>query len=222
MEARAAAIGKAMRVLLGALALVALWVAVGCDRKAPRASRAAAGAERGVATFAGGCFWCMEPPFEKLDGVLDVLSGYSGGDEPDHRYEDVSSGSTAHAEAVQVTYDPSRVSYAELLEVFWRQIDPTDPDGQFVDRGRQYRSAIFVHDAEQRRLAESSKVELAASLRFAKPLVTEIVEYGAFYPAEDYHQDYYKRNPLRYKLYRYRAGRDAYLARVWGPSGRFA
>ncbi len=168
-------------VVLAAL----VWVAVGRAQNTPSAGTAAARAER-VATFAGGCFWCMEPPFEKLDGVLGVLSGYSGGDEPDPRYDDVSSGSTGHAEAVQVTYDPSRVSYAELLEVFWRQIDPTDPDGQFVDRGRQYRSAIFVHDAEQRRLADASKAELAASIRFAKPLVTEIVDYRAFYPAEEY------------------------------------
>lgn len=204
--------GLATFVILAAL----VWVAVGRAQDAPRAGPAAAGTERSVATFAGGCFWCMEPPFEKLDGVLDVLSGYSGGDEPDPSYEDVSSGSTAHAEAVQVTYDPNRVSYAELLDVFWRQIDPTDPDGQFVDRGRQYRSAIFVHDAEQRRLAEASKAELAASGRLPKPIVTGIVDYRAFYEAEDHHQDYYKRNPVRYGLYRFGSGRDRYLARIWG------
>ena len=204
--------GLAVFVVLGAI----VWVTVGRALNEPRVGPAAAGAEGGVATFAGGCFWCMEPPFEKLDGVLDVQSGYSGGDEPDPRYEDVSSGSTAHAEAVQVTFDPSRVSYAELLDVFWRQIDPTDPDGQFVDRGRQYRSAIFVHDAEQRRLAETSKAELAASGRLAKPIVTEIVDYRAFYPAEDYHQDFYKRNPVRYRFYRYGSGRDPYLERIWG------
>ena len=212
--------GRSRGAGLAALALLAalVWEASGRSGKAPPARTASAGAEGGVATFAGGCFWCMEPPFEKLDGVLDVRAGYAGGDEPDPRYEDVSSGGTGHAEAVQVTYDPGLVSYAELLDVFWRQIDPTDPDGQFVDRGRQYRSAIFVHDAEQRRLAEASKAELAASDRFAEPLVTEIVDYRAFCPAEDDHQDYYKRNPVRYKFYRYGSGRDAYLDRTWGAS----
>ena len=168
-----------------------------------------------VATFAGGCFWCMEPPFEKLDGVVDVVSGYSGGSEVDPTYEQVSSGRTGHAEAVQVHYDPARVSYAELLDVFWRQVDPTDPGGQFVDRGRQYRTAIFVHDTEQRRLAEASKAELEASGRYDRPLVAEIVPFQAFYPAEEYHQDYGAKNPIRYKYYRYRSGRDQYLEKIW-------
>jgi peptide methionine sulfoxide reductase msrA/msrB len=157
----------------------------------------------------------MEPPFEKLEGVGDVVSGYSGGSEIDPSYEQVASGRTGHAEAVQVQYDPARVSYAELLDVFWRQVDPTDPDGQFVDRGRQYRTAIFVHDTEQRRLAEASRAELAASGRYDRPLVTEIVPFRAFYPAEDYHQDYHRTNPIRYKYYRYRSGRDQYLEKIW-------
>ena len=157
----------------------------------------------------------MEPPFEKLDGVSSAVSGFSGGSEPSPDYDDVARGRTGHAEVVQVTYDPAVVSYETLLRVFWRQIDPTDPDGQFVDRGRQYRTAIFVHDAEQRRLAEASKAELAAGGRFEDPVVTEIVDFEAFWPAEDYHQDYYKENSLRYKFYRYRSGRDQFLDRVW-------
>ena len=168
-----------------------------------------------VATFAGGCFWCMEPPFEKLDGVSAVVAGYSGGAEADPTYQEVSSGRTGHAEAVQVHYDPSRVRYAELLEVFWRQIDPTDSGGQFVDRGRPYRTAIFAHDEEQRRLAEASKAALATSGRYEASLVTEIVSFESFYRAEEYHQDYYKKNPIRYKYYRYRSGRDQYLKKVW-------
>ena len=159
-----------------------------------------------VSTFAGGCFWCMEQPFEKLDGVVDVVSGYSGGSEVDPTYEQVSSGRTGHAEVVQVPYDPARVSYAGLLDVFWRQVDPTDPSGQFVDRGLQYRTAIFVHDAEQRRLAEASKAELEASGRYKRPLVTEIAPFRAFYRAEEYHQNYHAKNPIRYKYYRYRSG----------------
>jgi peptide methionine sulfoxide reductase msrA/msrB len=169
-----------------------------------------------TATFAGGCFWCMEPPFEKLDGVRDVVAGYSGGNEADPSYEDVSSGRTGHAEAVQVHYDRSRVHYTELLEVFWRQIDPTDAGGQFVDRGRQYRTAIFVHDEEQRRLAEASKAALEASGRYDAPLVTVIVPFRSFHRAEEYHQEYYKKNPIRYTYYRHRSGRDQYLEKIWG------
>lgn len=182
----------------------------------PAAAAAGSAGATAQATFAGGCFWCMEPPFEKLDGVSSVVSGFSGGSEPSPSYEDVSRGRTGHAESVQVTYDPTVVDYQTLLNVFWRQIDPTDPGGQFVDRGRQYRTAIFVRDAEQRRLAEASKAELAASGRFEDPIVTEIVDFDSFWPAEDYHQDYYKENPLRYKFYRYRSGRDQFLDRVWG------
>jgi len=170
------------------------------------------------ATFAGGCFWCMEPPFDKLDGVISTTSGYTGGTEKDPTYKEVSAGATGHAEAVQVLYDPEKISYEELLDVFWRNINPTTPNRQFVDVGAQYRSAIFYHDEEQRRLAEASKEKLADSGRFDKPLVTEIVPITEFYPAEEYHQDYYQKNPLRYKFYRYGSGRDQYLEEVWGET----
>jgi methionine-S-sulfoxide reductase len=169
-----------------------------------------------IATFAGGCFWCMEPPFEKLAGVKDVVSGYTGGHKTNPTYQEVSAGTTGHAEAIQVTYDPSKVSYAKLLDTFWRQIDPTDAGGSFVDRGSQYRSAIFYHSEEQRRLAEQSKADLARSGKFSALIVTEIVKAGVFYPAEEYHQDYYRKNPIRYKYYRFNSGRDQYIKKVWG------
>jgi peptide methionine sulfoxide reductase msrA/msrB len=168
------------------------------------------------AIFAGGCFWCMESPYEKLDGVKEVISGYTGGQKEDPTYKEVSAGSTGHAEAVEVIFDPAKVSYEELLEVFWRQIDPTDPGGQFADRGSQYRSAIFYLNDEQRALAEKSKENLDKSDRFDKPVVTEIVPASRFYRAEEYHQDYYKKNPVRYKLYRYGSGRDRFLKEAWG------
>ncbi|HLC15617.1 MAG TPA: peptide-methionine (R)-S-oxide reductase MsrB [Thermodesulfovibrionia bacterium] len=168
------------------------------------------------ATFAGGCFWCMEPPFEKLEGVVDVISGYTGGHKENPTYDEVSAGTTGHVEAVQVTYDPAKITYEKLLEVFWRQINPTDSGGQFVDRGASYTTAIFYHNEEQKRLAEQSKKALDQSGRFDKPVVTDMRPAGQFYPAEAYHQDYYKRNPLRYKFYRYDSGRDKYLNEVWG------
>ncbi len=168
------------------------------------------------AILAGGCFWCMEHPFEKLDGVLSVVSGYTGGNRMNPTYKEVSAGGTGHTEAVEIVYDPSRVSYQQLLEVFWQQIDPTDADGQFVDRGSQYRSGIYPLNEEQRRLAEASKQALAASGRFEQSIVTEIVPAETFYPAEEYHQDYYKKNPLRYKYYRYGSGRDRFLDKTWG------
>ncbi len=167
------------------------------------------------ATFAGGCFWCMVPPFEKIDGVTEVLSGYTGGYKENPTYEEVSSGKTGHVEAVQVTFDPSKVSYKKLLDVFWRQIDPTDAGGQFVDRGSQYRSVIFFHTPEQKALAEKSKEELQHSGRFRKPIVTEILPAGKFYKAEEYHQDYYRKNPIRYKFYRFHSGRDQFLKKIW-------
>ena len=169
-----------------------------------------------VATFAGGCFWCMEPPYDKLEGVLSTTSGYTGGTKVDPTYQEVSAGGTGHAEAVQVTYDPSQVSYQELLEVFWRNVDPLDAGGQFCDRGDQYRTAIFVQDEEQRRLAEQSKHALEDSERFDQPIVTEIVDAGPFYPAEDYHQNYYEKDPFWYKLYRWNCGRDQRLTDLWG------
>jgi len=168
------------------------------------------------ATFAGGCFWCMEPPFEKLKGVDAVISGYAGGRTENPAYEEVSSGRTGHAEAVEVHYDPSQITYAELLDVFWHNIDPTTKDRQFVDTGSQYRTAIFYYNEEQKRLAEESKKKLDAAGRFGKPIVTEIVPAGKFYRAEDYHQDYYKKNAVRYKFYRFNSGRDQYLEKIWG------
>jgi len=167
------------------------------------------------ATFAGGCFWCMEPPFDKLDGVISTTSGYTGGHVKDPTYKQVSAGGTGHTEVIQIVFDPNRVSYEKLLEVFWRNIDPTAHDRQFVDIGDQYRSAIFYHNDGQKRLAEESRTALAASGRFDKPVITEITALNTFYPAETYHQDYYQKNPLRYKFYRYNSGRDQYLDKVW-------
>jgi peptide-methionine (S)-S-oxide reductase len=175
-----------------------------------------AAGETATATFAGGCFWCMEPPFDQLDGVISTTSGYTGGHKADPTYREVSSGSTGHAEAVQIVYDPERVDYERLLEVFWHNVDPLDAGGQFCDRGNQYRTAIFYHNENQRELAEASKRALQASGELPGPIVTEIVEAGTFYPAEDYHQDYYEKNPIRYKYYRWRCGRDARLEELWG------
>ena len=176
---------------------------------------------RALATFAGGCFWCMESPFEKLEGVTEVISGYTGGNQLDPTYEQVSQGGTGHAEAIQIHYDPARINYEDLLQVFWRQIDPTDGGGQFVDRGDQYRSEIFFHDAAQKATAERSRADLAASGRFPKPLVTGITHLERFYPAEAYHQDFYKKNPGRYLAYRTGSGRDEYLDRLWGADRHF-
>ncbi len=170
------------------------------------------------ATFAGGCFWCMEPPYDKLDGVVSTTSGYIGGHKKNPTYKEVSAGGTGHAEAVEIVYDPSRVSYARLLDVFWRNIDPTTPNRQFCDIGSQYRSAIFYHDAEQKRLAEQSRAALGKSKPFPQPIVTQIVVAEEFTPAEDYHQDYYLKNPVRYKFYRYNCGRDRRLEELWGKS----
>lgn len=168
------------------------------------------------ATFAGGCFWCMEPPFDKIDGVVSTTSGYMGGHVENPTYEQVSAGKTGHVEAIQVLFDPSRVSYEKLLEVFWRNVDPTQANGQFVDIGSQYRTVIFYHDDEQKRVAEASKRKIEASGIFGKMIVTELLPAGPFYPAEDYHQDYYLKNPLRYKYYRWGSGRDGFLDKIWG------
>lgn len=168
------------------------------------------------ATFAGGCFWCMEPPFDKIDGVISTTSGYAGGQRKNPTYEEVSAGGTGHAEVVQVVYDLRKVSYAQLLEVFWRNIDPLTPNRQFCDSGHQYRSAIYYHNANQKKLAEASKRKLEQSRRFNKPIVTEIAALSAFYPAEEYHQNYYEKNPLRYKFYRFNCGRDQRLGELWG------
>lgn len=168
-----------------------------------------------LATFAGGCFWCMVSPFEELPGIHGIVSGYTGGHTENPTYEEVCSETTGHAEAVQITYDPDVFPYEKLLELFWQQIDPTDPGGQFHDRGGSYRTAIFYHDEEQRELAEASKQELAASGRFARPIVTEISPAQTFYPAEDYHQGYHKTHTFRYKMYRKGSGRDAFIAKHW-------
>ena len=168
------------------------------------------------ATFAGGCFWCVESDFEKHDGIVEAISGYAGGHTDNPTYQEVSAGGTGHTEAVQVIYDPDKVTYNELLEIFWRHVDPTDAGGQFVDRGSQYRTAIFYHGDEQKRLAEASKQEIAASGRFDKSIVTEIVKLDQFYEAEDYHQDYYKKSAMHYKRYRQGSGRDHFLKKVWG------
>lgn len=173
-----------------------------------------------LATFAGGCFWCTEADFAKQKGVVAVVSGYTGGKTPNPTYEEVCSGRTGHLEAVQIQFDPAKITYEQLLAIFWRSIDPTDAGGQFVDRGSQYRPAIFYHDAEQQRLAEASKAALAASGRFAKPLAVAILPAQTFYPAEDYHQKYYQTCPLRYQTYRSHSGRDQFLTRTWGEEDR--
>ena len=168
-----------------------------------------------TAVFAGGFFWCTESDFEKIDGVMEVVSGYTGGHDDSPTYEKVSAGQTGHIEAVQVKYDSSRITYKELLDVFWRHVDPTDPGGQFVDRGSQYRSAIFYASEKERQLAEDTKESLASSGKFNKPIATDILPLGPFYPAEDYHQDYYKKKPIRYHWYRSGSGRDHFLTKTW-------
>jgi peptide-methionine (S)-S-oxide reductase len=168
------------------------------------------------ATFAGGCFWCMEPPFEKLPGVVSVTSGYTGGTVDHPTYEQVSAGSTGHAEAVQVIYDPAKIDYEKLLDVFWHNVDPLTRDAQFCDHGRQYRTSIFYHDDAQKKLAEASKAALDASKKLPGPIVTEIVQAGTFWPAEEYHQKYHEKNPIRYKYYRWNCGRDQRLRELWG------
>ena len=168
------------------------------------------------AVFAGGCFWCMEPPYDKLDGVISTTSGYAGGSVPNPTYEQVSAGGTGHAEVVRVVYDPAKLNYEQLLDVFWVNVDPTQVDGQFCDHGDQYRTAIFYADAKQKQLAERSLAELETSKPFEGEIVTEIAPATVFYPAEGYHQDYYQTNPLRYKYYRWGCGRDQRLIELWG------
>jgi peptide-methionine (S)-S-oxide reductase len=170
------------------------------------------------ATFAGGCFWCMEPPYDELEGVISTISGYIGGTKKNPTYEEVSAGTTGHTEAVLITYDPTKIGYEKLLDVFWRNIDPLTANAQFCDSGSQYRSAIFYHDEAQKNLAKASKKRLQG--RFKQPIVTEIVRATEFYPAEDYHQDYYKKNPVRYKIYRYGCGRDQRLQTLWGTQNK--
>ena len=206
---------------LFALAAVLLVLTTGCSKVDSNQQEVKGNMTQGsealqVATFAGGCFWCVEADFEKVTGVVKAVSGYTGGTKENPTYEEVSSGKTGHVEAVQVYYDPAKVTYEELLRYFWRHVDPTDPGGQFVDRGSQYRSVIFYHDEEQKKLAERSKEALGKSENFAKPIATEIVKFTRFYDAEEYHQDYYKKNPLRYRYYRHGSGRDEFLKKTWG------
>jgi peptide-methionine (S)-S-oxide reductase len=196
-----------MRSLIGSLLAIGL-IASAASAQTPDSTA--------KATFAGGCFWCMEPPFDKLDGVISTTSGYTGGKLANPTYEQVSDGGTGHAEVVQIVYDPSKITYERLLEVFWHNIDPLDATGQFCDKGDQYRSAIFVYDDVQKRAAEVSKKAIEESEELAGRIVTEIVRAAAFYPAEDYHQDYYLKNPLKYRYYRFACGRDARLNAVWG------
>lgn len=207
----------------GLLLFIATTAACAQSTDAPGAVQAPAAAEStprtAIAIFAGGCFWCMEPPFDKLPGVISTTSGYTGGRVSNPTYEQVSAGGTGHAEAVQVKYDPARIGYAQLLEVFWRNIDPLAADRQFCDVGNQYRSAIFPIGAEQQRLAEVSKRALQDSGRFDRPIATQIVAASRFYRAERDHQDYYKRNPVRYKFYRFNCGRDQRLEELWGKPG---
>ena len=168
------------------------------------------------ATFAGGCFWCMQPPFAGLDGVIATAAGYTGGHTANPTYENVSHGNTGHTESVQIVYDPRKISYEKLLDIFWHNIDPTTVDRQFCDVGSEYRTAIFFHDAEQERLAKASKQAIEGTKTFSGPIVTEIVSADTFYPAEEYHQDYSDKNPVRYQVYRFMCKRDARLAELWG------
>jgi peptide-methionine (S)-S-oxide reductase len=208
---------------MNARLLPMIWIAALCfaAAAAPAHSQTKAPAKgsAATATFAGGCFWCMEEVYDKVPGVTRTVSGYMGGKVKNPTYEQVSTGRTGHAEVVQIEYDPAKVSYQKLLELFWRNIDPTQKDGQFCDHGSQYRSGIFYHDAEQKRLAEASQRALQKSKPFRGELVTEITPATVFYAAEDYHQDYHLRNPTRYKFYKSGCGREARLQQLWGKSG---
>ena len=183
-----------------------------------QSSNAADGGNLAKATFAGGCFWCMEPPFDKLPGVVSTTSGYTGGKKVNPTYSEVSDGETGHAEAVQIVYDPAKVTYEQLLNVFWHNVDPTVLNQQFCDHGPQYRTGIFVHDDAQKKHAEASRAALMKSKPFKAEIVTEITNARTFYPAEDYHQDYYLKNPVKYKFYRFNCGRDARLKELWGEA----
>lgn len=199
----------ALSVLTVAFLLIGSW-------NLQSASQAAADTTPGKAYFAGGCFWCMEEVFEKVDGVLSATSGYMGGTVSNPTYEEVSAGRTGHAESVEVVYDPAKVSYQKLLDAFWRNVDPITPNAQFCDHGNQYRSAIFFQTDEEKRASDTSKQAIEQSRRFKEPIVTQIVMAPQFYPAEEYHQDFYKKNPIRYKLYKYNCGRAQRLDELWG------
>ena len=200
------------------VAAVGAWSLAACVAAAATAPVTRATAK---ATFAGGCFWCMETAFEGLPGVTAVISGYTGGFKKHPTYEEVSAGSTGHAESVQITYDPRRISYAQLLDIFWHNVDPTQSNGQFCDHGTQYRSAIYYADSTERRQAEASRRAIEnAPQRFKGPIVTQIVAAAEFWPAEEYHQDFYRKDPVRYQSYRLGCGRDRRLVQLWGKPGR--
>lgn len=207
------------RMLIGLLAVsvsVAVYSAVQLIDLSDGGSTTPPAGDHETAIFAGGCFWCMEPPFDALDGVLSTTSGYTGGHAPNPTYEQVSAGWTGHAESLEVRFDPAKVSYEKLLDVFWHNIDPVAKNRQFCDSGTQYRSAVFYTNDDQRRAALASKEKLEQSGMFSMPIATEIVPASTFYPAEEYHQDYYLKNPIRYKFYRYGCGRDRRLEEIWG------
>ncbi len=203
--------------LLGYMFGATMFLAAGLTA---RSTGHAADSPLAKATFAGGCFWCMEEVFEKVEGVVSATSGYSGGQVANPSYEEVSAGRTGHAESVEVLYDQAKVSYIQLLDAFWKNVDPITPNAQFCDHGTQYRSAIFYHNDEQKRLAEESKQAIEQSKRFEGLIVTQIVPTSQFYPAEEYHQDFYKKNPIRYKFYKYNCGRAQRLEELWGKSSR--
>lgn len=209
-----ASFGKIMSVAAGVLAAaLVLGSVVLAQSSAPQPEKTA---KLAVATFAGGCFWCMEPPFDAMEGVVSTTSGFMGGTTANPTYRQVTAGGTGHIEVVQVLFDPTRVTYEKLLAVYWRNVDPYDAGGQFCDRGESYTTAVFAHTPEQKTLAEASKTTLAASGPIKQPIATVVRDAGPFTAAEDYHQDYYIKNPLRYKYYRYRCGRDERLEAIWG------
>jgi peptide-methionine (S)-S-oxide reductase len=219
-----ARLGSAATKAAGIIAAMFLATALAFAQSNPQpespsdAGKAADGGATAVATFAGGCFWCMEPPFDATEGVISTVSGFMGGKTPNPSYRQVTAGGTGHIEVLQVTYDPKKVSYEKLLEVYWRNIDPYDAGGQFCDRGHSYTTAIFAHTEEQKKLADASKAELIKSGPFKQSIVTEIRDAGPFTAAEGYHQDYYTKNPIRYKYYRFACGRDARLEAIWGKA----
>lgn len=209
-----------MKILVRLCAVLGLAIACAAGAAAAQAQKPGAKPAYAKATFAGGCFWCMEEAFDPVGGVISTTSGYMGGRKRNPTYQEVSSGATGHAEVVEVVYDPRKLGYEKLLEVFWRNIDPTQKDGQFCDHGSQYRSAIFYHDEEQRRLAEASRAALEKNKPFKGVIVTEVARATEFWSAEEYHQDFYKKNPVRYKFYKAGCGREERLTQLWGRSGR--
>jgi peptide-methionine (S)-S-oxide reductase len=206
---------RSVMIACGGMMAIALFSSKGSTAGSGKSEDVSPSAK---ATFAGGCFWCLEPPYEGLEGVVSVTAGYAGGTKKNPTYEEVSSGSTGHAESIEIVYNPSKIGYAKLLDTFWHNIDPTVKDRQFCDVGPQYRSAIYYHNEEQKRLAEQTKKNIEESKRLQGPIYTEILPAGTFYPAEEYHQMYYKKNPVRYKFYRWNCGRDQRLREIWGES----